>query len=54
MKKILDERSMIEGAREEGKEEATLNFLKLGIAEEVIVKGTELSIERIREIKNLI
>ena len=68
MKKILDERSMLEGAREEamavgkaegmaqgiaeGKEEVAINFLKLGISEEIISEGTGLSIDEIRKIKS--
>jgi len=34
-----------------GKEEAAINFLKLGVDEEIIAKGTGLSIERILELK---
>ncbi len=64
MKQILDEKSMAEGAREEGKiegiaegkvegkEEAALNFLRLGISEETVAQGTGLSIDKIREIKS--
>ncbi|MDP4178783.1 MAG: PD-(D/E)XK nuclease family transposase [Bacillota bacterium] len=33
MKKLLDEKSMLEGAKEEGKEEAALGFLSLGMSE---------------------
>lgn len=63
MKKILDEKSMIEGAKEEGKtegkiegkiegkEEDALNFLRLGVSEEVVAQGTGLSINRILELK---
>lgn len=59
MKKILDEKSMIEGAREEGKaegkaegkEEDALNFLKLGVSEETVAQGTGLGINRVRELK---
>lgn len=51
MKKILDEKSMIEGAKQEGKEEDALNFLKLGVSEEIVAQGTGLSIDKIREIK---
>ena len=55
MKKILDERSMLEGAKEEGKiegkEEDALNFLRLGVAEEIVAQGTGLSIEKVRELK---
>ncbi|QAA31083.1 Rpn family recombination-promoting nuclease/putative transposase [Clostridium manihotivorum] len=58
MKQILDEKSMVEGAREEGKvegkEEAALNFLRLGISEETVAQGTGLSIDKIREIKSTI
>lgn len=50
MKKILDEKSMIEGAKQEGKEENALNFLKLGVSEEIVAQGTGLSIDKIREI----
>lgn len=51
MKKILDEKSMIEGAKQEGKEEDALNFLKLGVSEEIVAQGTGLDIDKIREIK---
>ena len=60
MKKILDDKSMIEGAREEGNiegetrkaiEDAT-NFLKLGVNEEIVAKGTGLPLEKVSEIKN--
>lgn len=51
MKKILDEKSMLEGAKQEGKEEDALNFLKLGISEEIVAQGTGLSIDKIMEIK---
>lgn len=64
MKKILDDRSMIEGAkeegfvlgREEGKEEALLQaatrLIELGLDEKMISEGTGLEIERIQELKN--
>jgi predicted transposase YdaD len=42
---------MIEGAKQEGKEEDALNFLKLGVSEEIVAQGTGLSIDKIREIK---
>jgi predicted transposase/invertase (TIGR01784 family) len=51
MKKILDEKSMIEGAKEEGKEEVAINLLKLGMSEDIVSQGTGLSIDKIREIK---
>lgn len=59
MKKILDEKSLVEGAKTEaraegkaeGKEEDAQNFLKLGVSEEIVAKGTGLSIEKIKEIK---
>lgn len=67
MKKILDERSMLEGAREEAmaagraeglaegkmeeKEKVAINLLKLGISEEIISEGTGLSIDEIKNIK---
>jgi predicted transposase/invertase (TIGR01784 family) len=55
MKKILDEKSMIEGAKEEGKEEGkeevAINLLKLGMSEDIVSQGTGLSIDKIREIK---
>ena len=55
MKKILDEKSMIEGAKEEGKtegkEEAALNFLRLGVDEDIVAKGTGLSSEKVQELK---
>lgn len=34
-----------------GKEEAAINFLKLGVDEEIIAKGTGLSIEKVQELK---
>jgi predicted transposase/invertase (TIGR01784 family) len=67
MKKLLDEKSMMEGAKEEGeiegvlkgkiegkieaKEEDAISFLKLGVSEEIISKGTGLNIEKIKELK---
>lgn len=55
MKKILDEKSMIDGAKEEGKaegkEEDALNFLRLGVSEDIVAQGTGLTINRIRELK---
>ncbi|WP_234121384.1 Rpn family recombination-promoting nuclease/putative transposase [Clostridium hydrogenum] len=67
MKKILDEKSMLEGAKEEGKiegleegravgkteakEETAISFLKLGMSEVIVAQGTGLSIDRINELK---
>ena len=59
MKKILDEKSMIEGAKEEGKnqgkiegkEEDALSFLRLGISEDIVAQGTGLSTDKVRELK---
>ena len=36
------------------KEEDALNFLRLGVSEEIVAKGTGLSIEKIREMKKFI
>lgn len=58
MKKILDEKSMIEGAKAEGvvqaKEEDALNFIRLGVNEEIVAQGTGLSISRIKELKDIL
>lgn len=35
----------------EGKEEDALNFLKLGVSEEIVAKGTGLSLKRVLELK---
>jgi predicted transposase/invertase (TIGR01784 family) len=59
MKHILDEKSMIEGARKEGIEigeeiskiEIATNFINIGIDDEVISKGTGLSIEEIQKLR---
>ncbi|EKQ50978.1 MULTISPECIES: Rpn family recombination-promoting nuclease/putative transposase [unclassified Clostridium] len=55
MKKILDEKSMIEGAKEEGIKEATIknakNFLSMGLDVDIVAKGTGLSIEEVLKIK---
>lgn len=51
--KILDkefEKREIEG-KTEGKIEDAINFLKLGISEEIVAKGTGLDIKRILELK---
>ena len=57
-KAILDERSSISGAREEGKIESkiedAINFLKLAIDYETVANGTGLSIEKIIELKKKI
>lgn len=54
-KAIRDEKSMIQGARDEGKKEKQLEIaqklLKLGISIEDIQKATELSIEEINKLK---
>ncbi|MEG2290858.1 MAG: Rpn family recombination-promoting nuclease/putative transposase [Clostridium sp.] len=54
-KAIRDEKSRLEGAREEGREEVreedAKNFLKLGVSEEIVSKGTGLPILKIRELK---
>ena len=36
---------------EQGKIEDAENFLKLGVSEEIVSKGTGISIEKVREIK---
>jgi hypothetical protein len=38
-------------SKQEGKEEDALNFLKLGISEEIVAKGTGLSLKRVLELK---
>ena len=52
---ISDQLTRIKSAeakgRAKGKEEAAINFLKLGVNEEVVAKGTGLSIEKIQELK---
>jgi predicted transposase/invertase (TIGR01784 family) len=45
---------IIEGIKEgkkETKEEVAINLLKLGINEDVVIKATELSVEKVRELK---
>lgn len=59
MKKILDERSMLEGAKEEGilegklegKLEAARNLLKLGVCLDIVVKATGLLEKEVIEIQ---
>ncbi|TDT51994.1 putative transposase/invertase (TIGR01784 family) [Fonticella tunisiensis] len=55
MKKILDEKSMIEGAKEEGRAEGKLevarNLLAMGLDLASIVKATGLKEEQIKEIR---
>jgi hypothetical protein len=52
---ISDERTRIKSAEEkgklEGREEAAINFLRLGVDEEIIAKGTGLPMEKIIELK---
>lgn len=64
MKKILDEKSMIEGAKEEGKEEGieigedrraikiAVKMLRRGDSIQDIIDVTELDEEKILELKN--
>jgi len=48
----LHERAnMLRSAREGAKEEDAVNFLKLGLSEELVAKGTGLSIEKVIELK---
>ena len=52
--KMLREDGRIEGRKEGHNEKAikdAINFLKLGVSEEIVAKGTELPIEKIRELK---
>jgi predicted transposase/invertase (TIGR01784 family) len=55
---ISDERTRIKSAEEkgklEGREEAAINFLRLGVNEEIIAKGTGLPMEKIIELKKKI
>ena len=44
----------IEKGIEKGKEEDAINFLKLGVSDEMVAKGTGLSIEKIIELKKKI
>ena len=57
----LHERAnMISSAKEEGREEganekaieSAINFLRLGINEEIVAKGTGLTIEKVIDLKN--
>jgi len=51
----LHERAnMLSSARDGAKEEDAVNFLKLGISEELVAKGTGLSIEKVLELKKKI
>ena len=47
--KILDKE--FEKREIKGKEEDAINFLKLGVNEEIVAKGTGLGIKRILELK---
>lgn len=49
---ISDQLTRIKSAAEEGKEEDAINFLKLGVSEEIVAKGTGLSVEKVIELKN--
>ncbi|MDP4146881.1 MAG: Rpn family recombination-promoting nuclease/putative transposase [Bacillota bacterium] len=52
---ISDQKTRIKSAKEEGKEEgkeeAAINFLKLGVSEEIVAEGTGLPLEKILELK---
>lgn len=55
--KMLREDGRIEGRKEGHNEKAikdAINFLKLEVSEEIVAKGTELPIEKIRELKKSI
>ena len=51
IKKFELDKKLEQKGKEEGREEDAINFLKLGIDEEMIARGTGLSIERILELK---
>ena len=51
IKKFELDKKLEQKGKEEGREEDAINFLKLGIDEEMIAKGRGLSIERILELK---
>jgi len=55
---ISDERTRIKSATEQGESkralEDAMNFLKVGISEEIVAKGTGLPIEKVIEIKKSI
>jgi len=51
---ISDELTRLKSARDGAKEEDAVNFLKLGISEELVAKGTGLSIEKVLELKKKI
>jgi hypothetical protein len=45
---------MISSTRDIAKEEDAINFLRLGVNEEIVSKGTGLSIEKVQELKKQI
>lgn len=49
---LHERENMINTAIDKTKEEDAINFLKLGISEEIVSKGTGLPIEKVIEIKN--
>ena len=48
---ISDELTRLKSARDEKGIEDAMNFLKLGISEEIVAKGTGISIEKVLELK---
>lgn len=48
---ISDQLTRIKSAQEKGKLEDVINFLKLGVNEEIVARGTGLSVEKVLEIK---